>query len=291
MKRTAYFFVIIAAALWGTIGIYARQLTALGFEPLQIVLIRAVVSSLSIIIFLLLTNRKAFKIKIRDSIYFVGTGILSFVFFNWCYFIAINRTSLSVAAILLYTAPAFVMVLSVLLFKEQMTKKKLLSLFITIIGCLFVTAFVKNTAQNISLLGILAGIGSGLGYALYSIFGRYALKKYDSTTVTLYTFIFAFIALLPTINFSELAVLLSNKYAVYYSIALGLAATVLPFLFYTRGLSYLETSRASIIATLEPVVATIVGIILFSEPITFYKIVGILLVIFAVFILREKKQE
>jgi drug/metabolite transporter (DMT)-like permease len=181
------------------------------------------------------------------------------------------------------------MVMSSILFKEKMTVKKILSLFITIVGCLFVTVLGSNTGQSISLVGILAGLGSGLGYALYSIFGRYALKKYNSITVTLYTFVFASIAMLPTREFRELAELLSNKTALFYSIALGLAATVLPFLLYTKGLTYLESSKASIIATLEPVVATIVGIALFNETVTFYKAAGILLVILAVFILREKK--
>ena len=290
MKRTAYIFVILAAALWGTIGIFGKQLSILGFSTLQIVSIRAVISSIAIGIFLLIRNRELLKIDFHDSLYFVGTGIFSFVFFNWCYFIAINKTSLSVAAILLYTAPTIVMIFSVLLFKEKMTKRKIVSLILTFMGCIFVTAFVNNAGQNISISGVLAGLGSGLGYALYSIFGRYALRKYDSITVTLYTFVFASIGLIPISNLKGMISLFSNINAVYYAISLALLTTVLPFLLYTKGLSYLETSKASIIATLEPVVATIIGILVFSEPITFFKVSGILIVLFAVFILREQSE-
>jgi drug/metabolite transporter (DMT)-like permease len=82
--------------------------------------------------------------------------------------------------------------------------------------------------------------------------------------------------------------LFSNVTVIYYAAALGLIGTVLPFLLYTKGLSYLETSQASIIATLEPIVATIIGIALYSEPFTLFKIFGISLVVFAVFIIREK---
>lgn len=291
MKKMSYFFVIVAAALWGTIGIFAKKLNQFGFIPEQVALIRAIGATLILGIFTLIQNKELLKIKPRDSIYFVGTGIFSFIFFNWCYFVAINKTSLSIAAILLYTAPAIVMVLSAILFKEKMTKIKIISLLLTFTGCIFVTAFVQGAGQNITFGGVLAGLGSGLGYALYSIFGRYALKKYDSITVTLYTFIFGIIGLIPFSDFKKMISILSNVEALYYALALGLFATVLPYLFYTKGLTHLETSKASIIATLEPIVATIIGVILYSEPLTFFKILGIFLVVYAVYIIREEPEE
>lgn len=97
-------------------------------------------------------------------------------------------TSLSVAAVLLYTAPAFVMVLSYLLFHEKFTVRKSIALVLTFVGCVFVTGII-GSSQTLSGKGILIGIGAGFGYALYSIFGRFALKKgYDSFTISFYTF-------------------------------------------------------------------------------------------------------
>lgn len=290
MKRTAYIFVIIAAVLWGTIGIYSKQLSLLGFSILQIVSIRAIFSAVFILLFLLLKDPKLLKIDPRDCIYFVGTGIVSFVFFNWCYFIAINKTSLSVAAILLYTAPTFVMVLSSVLFKEKMTRRKITALVLTFCGCVLVSAFGKGVGNSLSLLGILAGVGSGLGYALYSIFGRYALMKYDSMTVTFYTFVFASLGLLPISSISQAVGLFNNMNALYYGLLLSMLTTVLPFVLYTKGLTFIESSRASIIATLEPVVATIIGLALFGEHLSVFKIAGILLVLFAISILVEKNE-
>ena len=289
MKRVAYVFVISAAVLWGTIGIYSKQLSQYGASVLHIVSIRAIFAALAIFIFILLKDKKHLNIDIHDWKYFFGTGILSFVFFNWCYFIAINKTTLSTAAILLYTAPSIVMVFSIILFKEKLTGRKVAALILTFIGCVFVTGVIKGK-QDISPLGILAGMGSGFGYALYSVFGRYALRKYDPITVTFYTFVFASVGLIPISDIKGLFCLLSNTGAFCNAILLGLAATVLPFLLYTKGLSCLETSKASIIATIEPVVATVIGIILFGEPITIYKIIGVFLVVFAVSILEQKKE-
>lgn len=288
-RKLSYFFVIAAAILWGTLGIFGKRLTLYGFEPAQIVFIRAIGASVILILFALIKSKNLLKIEPRDSKYFIGTGIISFVFFNLCYFVAINKTSLSIAAILLYTAPTIVMVLSAILFKEKMTKKKIASLMLTFAGCIFVTAFAQGTGSRITVGGVLAGLGAGLGYALYSIFGRYALKKYDSITVTLYTFIFACIGLVPITDIKGMISLLSGANVMYYAVALGLFGTVLPFLLYTKGLCCLETGRASIIATLEPIVATIIGVALFSEPLTLFKIVGISLVILAVSIIRESK--
>jgi drug/metabolite transporter (DMT)-like permease len=290
-KRKAYFFVIFAAILWGTIGIYSKHLTNLGFAPIQIVFIRAAVASAAMILFALLKNPKLVVIQPRHLIYFIGTGIFSFAFFNWCYFTAINLTSLSVAAVLLYTAPTIVTIFSVILFKEKLTPKKILSLVLTFVGCVFVAAFVDGAGRQITLPGILAGLGAGFGYALYSIFGRIALAKYDTITVTLYTFIFASLGLIGVTDIPAMKDLLRHETAVLTALALGLFATVLPFLFYTIGLSHLETSKASIIATLEPIVATAVGAAFFNELLTGYKVFGISLVVIAVAILSEKGTE
>lgn len=287
-QKMAYFYVVIAAILWGTLGIFSKNLNKFGFNPLQIVFIRAFGASITLLVFTIIKDAKLIKVKPHDYMYFIGTGIFSFTFFNLCYFIAIKETSLSVAAILLYTAPTIVTILSAVLFKEKMTNKKLISLLLTFVGCIFVTAFADGTENKLTFVGILAGLGAGLGYALYSIFGRYALIKYSPITVTLYTFIFSSIGLIAFVDIKTMIHLFSNVTAIYNAVVLGLFATVLPFLLYTKGLYNLETSQASIVATIEPIIATIIGFTLYSEAMTFYKVLGISIVVFAVSMIREK---
>lgn len=285
-NKKAYFYVITAASLWASLGIFVKVLNEYGFSTKQIVFIRAAFALFTLSIFLIMKTGRLPVIKPKDSIYFIGTGICSFLFFNWCYFTAIKLTSLSVAAVLLYTAPAIVMLLSAVLFKEKMSLRKVIALVLTFIGCVFVTAFVQEPGYEVTVKGILAGLGAGLGYALYSIFGRYALMKYDSITVTLYTFLFASISLIPITAVKNIITLFSNMNVVFFAAALGVVATVLPYLLYTKGLSFLEAGNASIIATLEPIIATVLGIIFYGEPITLFKILGIMLVVFAVSIIK-----
>jgi drug/metabolite transporter (DMT)-like permease len=201
-----------------------------------------------------------------------------------------KEISLSAAAILLYTAPAFVIVLSKIFFQENITVKKLISLCFTFVGCIFVTGYFQHTESQVSLYGIIIGIGSGFGYALYSIFGKAALKKYDTLTVTVYSFIFASIGLLPFSDFDSIIGMFGHIQDWGNAAALGLFPTVFAFIFYTKGLEHLESGIASILATIEPIVATMIGVFIFKEQLTFSHIVGIFLVITAVVIVSERRE-
>ncbi|RXI98334.1 EamA family transporter [Anaerobacillus alkaliphilus] len=290
MEKIAYLFIIIGAALWGTIGIFVQKLYEYGLTPIQVVTVRVTFAAIILLLALLIKNPSLLKIEKRDFKYFIGTGIFSIVFFNWCFFTAIQEVSLSVAAVLLYTGPAFVTILSRFLFKEWLTNRKLLALLLTLFGCVLVIGLFPLEQTQLSLFGILVGLGSGLGYALYSIFGKYALAKYDSQTVTTYTFIFATIALLPTSGLWKVENIASTMPIWGYGFSLGLFPTVLAYLLYTKGLEKVETSRASITATIEPVVAACIGIFMFGDFLTSWQFIGILCILAAVFFVQEKQK-
>lgn len=286
MKNLSYLMVMLGAILWGTLGIFVSGLSGLGFDSINIVTLRVISASILMFIYIMIYDRNLFKIKIKDTYLFVGTGIMSIVFFNWCYFIAMKETSYSVAAILLYTAPAFVMILSKIFFNEIITVKKILSLFMTFGGCILITGLL-GSKQAISFYGLIVGLGSGFGYALYSIFGKVALRKYNSITISFYSFLFAAISLIPFGNYNIIAENIREVNFWVYVISLGLFPTVLAFLLYTKGLNKIESSKASIIATVEPVVATVIAVIAFGEVLSIQHIFGIVLVISAIFIVKN----
>lgn len=104
------------ASLWGLIAFFVKGLTSLGFSAMEIVTLRVVFASIILVIIGIAASRPQMKISLRDIHLFAGTGILSIVFFNWCYFTAINQLTISIAVILLYTSPAFVALLSFFFF-------------------------------------------------------------------------------------------------------------------------------------------------------------------------------
>ncbi|KZN99066.1 DMT family transporter [Pseudobacillus badius] len=290
-NKLALLLIGLGASLWGIIGVFVTYLYEMGFTPGQVVALRSFSAALLLVTYTFFKNRRLLKIRWADSKYFVGTGIISIVFFNWCLFSAIEETSISIASILLYTAPAFVAIFSRIFFKEALTPRKVSALFITFLGCSFVIGILPNMNETISLYGFILGLGSGFFYALYSIFGKFALQKYDSLTVTVYTFLFAAAASIPVSGVWQAGALLSDIKAWGCIIGLGVLSTALPFILYTKGLSKVESSKASIIATIEPVVASLVGFLIFHETLHAWQYIGIVLVISAVIIVQEPVQK
>nr|WP_211516920.1 EamA family transporter [Fictibacillus solisalsi] len=286
-----YLWIAGGAALWGTIGIFIKELSSMGFTPIQIVVLRALSAAVSFFILTFFLNRSLLKIRIRDSYYFIGTGLLSIAFFNWCYFKSMEEVSLSVAAVLLYTAPAFVLILSRIFFRDFITKKKVAALLVTFLGCVFVVGYLPASNGGITWTGLLTGLGSGLGYSLYSIFGKAASAKYKTLTITTYTFIFAGCALFPISGLSHSAHLFEDTRVWLYIIGLGIVPTVLAYILYTVGLRQVEPSKAAIVATVEPVVATLAGFFLFQEKLTLWQCAGILLVIFSAVLVQDKQKK
>ena len=284
--------IITAGTLWGLMGLFVRNLDNYGITSMQIVALRAVFTALMMSAVTLVYDRKLFKIKLRDCWCFFGTGICSIVFFNFCYFRTITLTSLSAAAVLLYTAPIMVMIMSVFLFKEKLTARKIIAAAIAFAGCALVTGAVDGSLA-LNAAGVMTGLGSAFGYALYTIFGEYALKRgYNSITITLYTFIFASIGVLPFANLPDFAEKIKvNPQVIGWGAVLALVVTVLPYLVYTLGLRTVEAGKASVMATVEPVVATLVGVIIFAEPLSASGIIGIILVAASLAMLNINKKE
>lgn len=266
-KKLAVFFVLIAGTLWGCIGIFVRRYNAMGLSSMQTVAIRMVIAAVLFALFVLIYKRSLFKIHLKDIWIFLGSGVISVGLFTYCYFSSIELSSLSVAAVLLYTAPTFVMLFSLIFFKEKMTVMKGISLILAVLGCAMTTGVIGGNL-TVTLAGFLFGLGSGICYALYSIFSRFALDRgYEPFTITLYTFLFSAVFCLCVTDIRPVAgVVFADFGSVGYAVLFALVSCVLPYVFYTLGLKYIKSSTASIIATVEPVVATVVGAVVFAEP-------------------------
>lgn len=233
---------------------------------------------------------------------FIGTGVVSLSFFSLCYFKTILEVGASVAVILLYTSPIFVLILSVLLFNEKINARKIIALVLTFAGCILVTGIIGSGnavtaagSPQITLKGFLIGLCAGFGYALYSIFSRFALKKYNSFTVTFYTFVFSGLSLIPfamgTTGIALFVKMLPNQRFWLFAVGIALFCTVLPYIFYTLGLNGLETSKAAILVTVEPLVGTLIGFIVYNESISVAKIIGIVCIFVSVILLGIKTGE
>ena len=289
MKKAAPFLVAAAAILWGVLVVFVRQLSGAGFGAMEIVCIRVYGSALFLTVGLILTKRKWLRMKLADSWCFLGTGVFSIVFFSYCYFRNVEVSSVAFSSILMYTSPVWVTLLSTVCFQEKVTRQKLIALLLALIGCILVSG-ITGGIGNVSLHGILLGLGSGIGYGLYSIFGRFALDKgYHPMTVAVYTFLFACVGVLPFVSVSSIINRLMEHPQLWaYAICISLFTTCLSFSLYTFGLQNMEPGRAAVLATLEPIVSTLVGTVLYQEPLTFVMVLGIGMVLAASVLISRK---
>lgn len=283
-----FIFIIIAATLWGTAGIFVRTIEETPVTQLQLVFGRMLFSCSLMAGLILVKDRSLFKIKLKDLWIFICGGVLSIVFFNFCYYTTMSYTSLSVAAVLMYTAPFFVMIISVFLFGEKLRINKCMALIVAFVGCCAVSG-VFSESESIGSKALTYGLLTGFGYALYTVFGEIAIKRgYKSFTITFYVFLFAAIgsgficspvdAVGKAVNEPKIIVVL---------LLMAIFNTVLPYLFYTAGLEGVEPTVAPIIAMLEPVVATVIGAVLYKEMPTLLGVIGIMLVLASVIILNR----
>ncbi len=290
-RKLSAFYVLLAGCLWGFMGVLVRTLNAEGLGSMEICFVRGLITFVVMFLGLLVLDRNAFRIKLKDIWCFVGTGACSVAFFNFCYFKTMTLTSLSVAAVLLYTAPAFVMLMSAFLFKEKLSIKKLTALVLAFLGCAFVSGIVGG-AGTLSTAGILYGLGAGFGYALYSIFSRYALMRgYTSVTISLYTFLFSAVATFFFVDAGAVFTVITGDGILFgKTVFLVLLVTLFPYLAYTKGLDGMENGTASVLASAEPVVATLVGVLLYKESLNIWNVIGICLVLCSIVLLNMNKK-
>jgi len=286
MKKFSPLLIITAAALWGTMGFFTRKMTELGFSTLQLVFMRASFTAAALLIYLLIFDRNKLKIKLKHVWIFILSGLISVVLFQHCYTSAIMAGSISIAATLLYTSPIFVTVISAVLFKEKITVIKIIALITAFAGCVLVSG-ITDSGASLTATALFLGIASGFTYGLYSIFTKLGLRHYSPLTFTFYTFLTATVVLTPICGVgSMMTVALSSVKSAVMPAVFSIVTSVIPYVCFTCGLKYIEAGKANITATIEPVVATIIGVLVFEEKLGISAAAGIALVLLSAVVLN-----
>lgn len=279
--------VILAGACWGSISIFINYLSDAGLGTMQISFLRQLLASIVFCVLILIRNPSNFKIQPRDLPLLVLVGLVNGVVFNYLYFYTIINSRASIAVVLLYTSPIFVMIMSRLLFGERITTLKMAALVLTVLGCVFVTG-ILGEGYTPPAVAILTGVLTGFAYALNNIITSVAVRKNNPETVTLYTLFFSFLFLIPFSGGSELVrICRMNPAVLAVAFLMCLVTAVLAQYSFSKGLQMIESGKASIYGATEPIVGTLVGIVIFHEESNLLKMVGICMVIAAIFLIAK----
>lgn len=280
-----YLFILMAATLWGVIGPVSRLAFSEGVQPLEVAFWRAMIAWLFFGLHAIVTRRTALDRKDLPMVVLFGlTGVAGFY---GSYQIAIRGGGAALAAVLLYTAPAWVAIMARLFFKDRMTPVKSTALVLTLAG---VTAISLGGGADVTIritpTVIFFGLAAGFCYALYYIFGKHFSGRYTSPNLFLYILPIGAACLYPFVTFSPKSVTAWTAMTI-----LALFSTYGAYYFYYLSLKYLDATRAAITATLEPVIAAVVAFFWWGEFFTPFGYVGSALILASVLLMVARKEE
>ena len=290
-NRKGALLIILAGTCWGVISIFINYLSAAGLGEMQISFLRQFFAVLVFALIILARDRSKFRMPPKDLGLIVLVGVINGVLFNFLYFYTIIHSRASIAVVLLYTSPVFVIILARLFFGEKITRNKAVALVLTVVGCVFVTG-VLGEGYMPPPAAILTGVLTGLAYALNNILTSAAVKKNDPLTVTMYTLLFSFLFLIPFSKPGSLAALCrANPMILPVAFLMCLVTAVLAQYFFSVGLGLIESGKAAIYGATEPIVGSLVGILIFHEESNLMKIAGIVMVIAAIVLTGKSDTE
>ncbi len=286
MNKSAILYALGAGTLWGCMGVFTRTLSKeFGFTSLQITSMRLIIAAIAFVAAAIFCDRKRFKINPRHIPLLFAMGVSGVMMTSFTYFLSMTYSSMAVAAILMYTAPAIVIAVSRFLFKERITARKLTALLSAFLGCCFVSG-IMNGNLSVTAGGIIFGLLSGIFYASYSIFGTYALRKYDSKATVLWAFIFAACASVLLADMPDMAVKFAESQNIIKMllliICMGVFTGFMSYTLYTKALERAQASKVIIVASVEPLVAALTGFVLYGETLTPLSLIGIFLILISV---------
>jgi drug/metabolite transporter (DMT)-like permease len=290
-KRRAfgYTLIIISAVLWGFLPLFTKNLIALGNSSLTVSAGRCLISGFFCLLMLLGTGEYR-KVRGKDLPFYAVYGIAALAGTVIFYTMAMQQLSSAMASVLLYTAPTFVILLNRLIYRIPLTRAKLMSLAVTFAGCALVVRVYDPGAFRADFLGILFGLASGTCYSLTTVMGIAARGKYNGRINGWLMMIFGGLIFLPLKPMWQLPAL--SFPAVGNFLGLALVGSVIPYTLYLIGMGcQVDGGAASIISTLEVVVATLVGIFCFGDRLEWQQIVGIAVVLIGIVILQLDREK
>jgi len=255
---SGYGLILTAALLWGLIGIFSKGILATGVGALEIAFWRALIAGLAFLLHASLRRSLTVRRR-RDAAAFAAFAIFGVSIFYSSFVLAIDAGGVSLAAILLYSAPAFVILFAWLLLGEKLTLRKVGLVLMALAGVAFVSRD-SGMGMSVSPISLSWGLLAGLSYASYYIFGKWVLGRYQPATIYALVLPLGALGLLPFVTFHA-------KTAAVWGLllVLSLLSTYLAYLLYYTGLRQVEASRAVLVATVEPLVASLLAALLFAE--------------------------
>jgi drug/metabolite transporter, DME family len=285
-----YLYVLTGAALWGISSVVAKSLFNTGLAPIKLVSVRLTLTTVSLFVVLLFSDRKRILIAARDLPYFLILGFVGVAGMQFTYYDAMSRIHVAVAILLQYLQPLWVSSYAFLFQKEPITRGKITALVLSLAGSYFVVGGHRLDLLRSNAGGILSGLCASFFFAFYALWGERGLKKYDPWTILLYGLGFG--SLFYFFVDSPVRIVTAGyPLKVWMAfIFIAVFSTLIPYGFYFKGVERIRATRASITSTLEPVVAGFAAYLVLGEELHPVQILGGCVVLTAIVLLQISRE-
>ena len=289
--RWGYLYATLAAVLWGVSGSAAKYLFINGVTPFQLVQLRLTIAAAGLYVYLRFRHPALLKIALRDIPYFAVFGCIGMAGVQFTYLFAISKINVAAAILLQYLAPAFIALHAVLFFRDRLNPITVMALIGAFTGCYLVVGAYNLDIVALNLLGIVSGLLSAVGFAWYSIQGEYGMRRYSPWTVIFYALFFG--ALTWNVCLGPLESFMHARSAVLWGwiLYIGVLGTLVPFGLFLEAVNLIRATRASITATLEPIMAGILSFFFLRETMAAWQLAGAVLVILSVMALQLNQEQ
>lgn len=274
---------VLGAGAWGTLGVFVKALLEAGLTPLDVATVRVAIAWFGCALGVALSQRKKILAKPRELGLFALHGLVAVALYNLLYFAAIEQVGISLAVALLYTAPAWSAVLGRMFLGERHAIRVYLAVLLSMAGVLGAIGGLGGVAPGLPALGVLLGAGAGLSYALFSVFGKPVLGRHPPLTLLFYSFGIGGAVLLMLFSSEGGWARLFGVEPIHWFVLLvvGIFPTFLAYLAYAEGLRRTSASLATLLATVEPVMAVALAAGFAGERLASTQLAGIALVVIA----------
>lgn len=284
-----YLLVLLAASLWATLGvIYTLLARESGLAALTVAALRAGMGGLLLLAGLLILRRDWLRINRRALRVVLLYGVFGVALFYASYVNAILSVGVAVAAVLLYTAPAWVALIAWRFLGEQLTRKHVAALLLTLTGAALVAQVFAIGALRLNVVGVGWGLLAGLTYGLWSVFNKVGVRHTNPWTLQCYGMLVGAVALLAVQPPLALRSVTLTPQTAFWLLALTLGPTVGASVAYAAGVRTVPVSVASLVATLEPVLAALLAFVVLGETLSAGQLLGGALILLAVWLLRPR---
>lgn len=282
-ERKGFTIVFTATVIWASTGVFISYLLAnFSLAPLTLAFWRDFLAG-SVLFLLLLVFRPALlRVGWRQVPFLVAYGVFGLAWFNAIWTYSVHFNGASVSTVLIYTGPAFVAVLSTRLFGERLTTRKIVAVILAVVGCGLVAQVYDVTVFLQNPVGTTIGVAAGVGFAVYSLFGKAASKRVNPWGTTAYTFLIGSMALLATRPWHELWSLGPEPRGWLILLALAAGPTLGGYTLYMVSLNHLPVSAASLVVALEPAFTAFMAYLILGERMAPIQIVGAAVILVAV---------